>query len=262
MVTFDSMGRLANHLYQAAACIAYSISHNVEYTIPHRERDPEWHPVYLKHLRKPSWNPSLPLVNVNEEKHSYHRIPFKEEWRSGNICLVGYFQSYRYFDWCMDEIYKAFGYKFKTEHNVCALHVRRGDFLLYPQKHIQLPVDGYYLQAIQQVTRRMGIYQIKVFSDDIPYCKSAFEPYEDMFEEMNITMSYNEGNSPEQDFVEMASCEALVAANSSYSILAGTLNPSPDRIVIAPHYEQFFGPSDKHLDVSTMYPPDFIMQRF
>ena len=251
MVTFSAMGRLANYIYQFGAAYGYAKRHDLEFTVPFVERDQKWHPVYFKHLRNPKYNHALPNILVQEKKHGYHELPFQESWRDCNITLEGYFQSYLFFTVVMDEFRELIGFNYETEEGICGLHIRRGDFLLYPDKHI-LPPDEFYEQATYFVRSIKGITKIRVYSDDIPYCKTYFIQGRFGFE-----YEFSEGQNELQDFEGLMNCESIITAASSFSILAGTLSTTPNKLVVCPHETKFFGPVGKHLDMSTMYPPHF-----
>jgi len=250
MVTFRNAGRLANYLYECFAAYGYAKKHGLEFTVPNTDRG-EWHPVYLRHLISQNFNPNLPTALINEAQHSYHELPFSESWRNMNIVLQGYFQSYRYWDFCIDEIRELTKFKFEPQDNVCGFHIRRGDFLLYPEKHILCP-KSYYEEGLKYVMDKMEVKSIKIFSDDIDWCKENFKLY---------GIEFSEGKTPEEDFQELMNCQAIVAANSSFSVMAATLNSHPNRIVVAPHEDVYFHKKE-NLDTSTMYPPDFIKLKF
>lgn len=250
MISFRNMGRLANFLYQAFAAYSYSRKYNLGFSVPTTDRG-EWHPVYLRHLINPLYDNRLPFITIDERQHSYHELPFNEEWRKFNIILHGYFQSYKYFQNYIDEIRTMTGYAFAPVDGKLGIHVRRGDYLLYPEKHIICPVS-YYDMGINIVAHQMNFSGIKMFSDDIQWCKENFD--------IN-GFEFSEGKTAEEDLQEMMNCQAIICANSSFSVLAATLNSHPARIVVAPHEDVYFHPKE-NLDVSTMYPPDFHKIKF
>jgi hypothetical protein len=251
MVYFKNAGRLANFLYQCFAAYGYAKKHGLEFTVPNTDRG-EWHPIYLRHLINPNFNPQLPTMLINETQHSYQELPFNEQWANVNICLQGYFQSCRYWDFCIDEIRSLTRFNFDPICNKVGIHIRRGDFLLYPEKHILCPPSYYSQCMLRLVSTGHLIDKIKIFSDDIPWCRDTFT--EDGIE-------FSEGKTPEEDFQELMNCQYIIAANSSFSILAGTLNAHPNRVVFAPHEDVYFHKKE-NLNVSTMYPPDFIKLKF
>lgn len=252
MVTIKNMGRAANFMYQVANGIAYAKKHGLEFSVPAISRDQKWHPVYFPHLVNPRFNSSLSNILIQERTHAYHEIDFKESYRMDNIVLEGYWQSYKYFDWCIEDIRKAFGFNYTTIQGVCGLHIRRGDFLQYPDKHI-LPPAVYYNIAFKYIIKEKNINHVKIFSDDIPWCK---ENYENGLH--GCTYEFSEGKTELQDFEELMNCEAIVCAASTFSVLAGTLSTTPNKMVVVPDESNFFGPVGRGLDLSTMYPHHFL----
>jgi hypothetical protein len=236
--------------------IAYGIKHDIEFTIPATTNDAFWNPIYFPHLINPDYNPSLPNILIQERQHSYHEIEFHETWRDVNITLEGYWQSYKYFDFCIDKVRELFRLKCDSVEDVCGLHIRRGDFLLYPDKHI-LPPDEYYETATNIIRERTGIKKILVVSDDIPFCKNYFTEGRFGFE-----YEFSEGRDELQDFEVLMNCRAIITAASTFSGLAATLNPNPNRVIVCPHEDNFFGKQGRGLDLSTMYPPDFIKIKY
>jgi hypothetical protein len=159
-----------------------------------------------------------------------------------NIDLYGYFQDERYFKDDRDFILSIL--KFKDEYENTAqeyissvdkpvkkvsLHVRRGDYTLYPNHH---PVCSkeYYQKA-------MSIFDIKdvkflIFSDDIEWCREEFKGDQFIFVD---------SGSPYSDLRIMTLCDHHIIANSSYSWWGAWLNTKEGKRVIAP--SRWFGPA-------------------
>ncbi len=84
-----------------------------------------------------------------------------------------------------------------------AVHVRRGDYLEGINASLYVPVGmPYYEQAMATTS---GPYL--VFSDDIAWCRRQFP----------TGCIFIEGNADYEDLVLMASCDAVIGANSSFS---------------------------------------------
>lgn len=240
-VTCKLYGGLGNQLYQMAAAIAYAMKYNIPYAIP---RDT---------LNNSTWKPyHLPLINYTsqgkfkgktythkEKRHSYTKLPYI---KADTIVFDGYFQSYKYFEAFDKEILRLFGFPTETIPDVTSIHVRRGDYLKYPDKH-PICTEDYYNKAIDMLDSHY-----LVFSDDISWCKQFFKG--DKF-------TFCEINDPLQELYLMSKCENNIIANSTFSLWAAMANPNPDKIVITPHEDNWFGSANKSLDVSDLIPQSF-----
>ena len=158
------------------------------------------------------------------------------------VCLVGYWQSERYFIDIADRIRADFTLRqplaganarllelARSDRSV-GLHVRRGDFISLidaAQVHGLCSVD-YYRRAISLVRNRCPGCRFLVFSDDPEWARAALP--------LDPSAVFVTGNdpSPEQDLALMSACKHHIIANSSFSWWAGWLGYSPDQIVIAP----------------------------
>src|SRR3990167_5297199 len=88
----------------------------------------------------------------------------------------------------------------------CAVHVRRGDYLLYLNVYTILGVD-YYTECIS----RARSSRFLVFSNDIEWCKSQTCFQGDRFQFAGLELSANE------TLYAMIQCSEFIIANSSLS---------------------------------------------
>ncbi len=158
------------------------------------------------------------------------------------VCLVGYWQSERYFIDSADRIRADFALLqplsdanarlLETARSASSvgLHVRRGDFVSLPdaaQVHGLCSID-YYRRAISLVRNRCPECRFLVFSDDPEWARAELP--------LDPSAVFVAGNElrPEQDLTLMSACKHHIIANSSFSWWAGWLGYSPDQIVVAP----------------------------
>lgn len=158
------------------------------------------------------------------------------------VCLVGYWQSERYFIDIADEIRADFALRepfcganaklLELAHSAdsVGLHVRRGDFVSLndaAQVHGVCSID-YYRRAINLVRNRCPECHFLIFSDDPEWARSELP--------LDLSAVFVTGNdpSPELDLALMSACEHHILANSSFSWWAGWLGYRPGQIVIAP----------------------------
>jgi len=249
-------GRLGNELYQLAAVIAYAKRHNLEWSAPKTTNDEKFNPIHFPNLYNPKWQEGREDILINEHGHQYQEIPFKEEWRNKQIVLNGYWQSFRYWDWCKDEILKAFNFPYQFDKDYCSIHVRRGDYLRYPTKH-PVVTPEYLTKAMVLANEKTGVTRFKVFSDDIKWCKNFFSTLD-----TNGEFIYSEGKDEMTDLLEMSWCAHNICSNSTMALWGAELNQNPDKVVIVPSEDNWFGPDNSHLVVYDMYRPEWLQIKY
>lgn len=160
----------------------------------------------------------------------YQPMAFKD-----NTCYDNFFQSEKFFAHHRDYILNMFEFSDEvtnvvdkifddkvgcTECVTCAMHVRRGDYLNYPDIHPTQFTD-YYFKAMELIDADTYL----VFSDDIPWCKEWFQGDKFVF---------IEGNKDYIDMALMQKCDHQITCNSSFSWWPAWLNDNEDKKVIAP----------------------------
>ena len=116
---------------------------------------------------------------------------------SGSTYLIGYWQSYRYFEDTAEQIWHevrrahppsnengTWLSRIEACNSVC-LHVRRGDYLGGKANSPAVCGPSYYRDAMQHVVRFLTGPKLFVFSDDIPWCRSAFAGADVAFVDVN-----------------------------------------------------------------------------
>jgi len=160
-----------------------------------------------------------------------------------DVYLTGYRQSERYFADAADTIRVDFQFitppdrdnahhleRIRAEPAV-SLHIRRGDYLLpLVQKQFGAPSLKYYSDAVNLIASKMAVQPvIYVFSDEPEWARDNLVlPFE-----MHV-MAHNGPDKNYEDMRLMSACRHHVIANSSFSWWGAWLNPSPDKIVVAP----------------------------
>jgi len=187
-----------------------------------------------------------------------------------SISLYGYFQSERYFADIADKLRDYFqprdglGPQAQAMANTIScsdmpvsVHIRRGDYVKSAETarvHGALGV-AYYKKALQvlqgALTCRVTVF---VFSDD----PTDSEALLDFVPRDNIVHVRGDPDRPWEDMALMARCRHHVIANSSFSWWGAWLNPSPDKMVIAPR--QWFTPGElRQRNTCDLYPPGWIL---
>lgn len=243
--------RLGNQMFQIAAAIGVAEKYGDKVAFP------QWD--YAKYFNGDftpvDFNPNS--VYVQNEFH-YNPIPYKED-----MAIQGYFQSEKFFGHCKKKIRSIFSIKdeivnkvrldrdrimFGNSGRLTAIHVRRGDYLKYPDHHPQ-QTENYYRSSIGKFPTIDNQYGQKfiVFSDDPEWCGQ-----QDMFLNMEICVLTDDIET----LALMTLCDDFIIGNSSYSWWGAWLGQSVNKTVIAP--KTWFGPAYAHWNTKDVYCEDWI----
>jgi hypothetical protein len=243
MVTCKLWAGTANQLFMISATICHALRMNTGYAIPRKTINPKLWRTYIHHL--PEVRPGYSTKNYfRQPDHSFTAIPNERD-----ITLEGYFQSEQYWYEYKEELANILGFKYEPSDYV-AVHMRRGDYLLYPDRFPVLP-SSYYQTAIDHL-RDKEYDTFRVFSDDIPWCKSFFG--DDL---IGPDIQYSIGNDSIQDIKDMFCAKAFVIANSSFSLFPALLR-TDNPLVIAPAEYRWFGPKGQDMNSLDRMPGRFI----
>lgn len=253
------IGRLGNNFFQIAAAIAYAKKYHCRWGIKKGYMDKGFHANqvdrFLPHL--PACNEFCkPYTEFQPEwagrEFNYHRLPQFNR----NIELVGFWQSWKYFEGAEEEIRKWLavpvvdGYR-----DYVSIHVRRGDYAQLADNFP--PVDTEYIdRALDEIFCETNCRKAIVFSDDMNWCKNNIPKIAERFQ-----IEYSEGRNEWEDLSIMASCGHNIIANSSFSWWGAWLNTNPNKRVVSPSHKwgNWFGRNNgvKH-DCVDLIPPGWI----
>ncbi len=228
-------GGLGNQLFIKATTIAHALRHGYSYAIPKEVSNPHSKEQRLYLLPGVTYSDNIPTDLSPYCEPFFHYSPLPP---IDNIRIDGYWQSARYFDEYRDEIIEMFGLEIKRIlQGWCGVHVRRGDYLRWPQHHP--PVTTRYLHsAVWEASKNLGIQNFLVASDDIKWCKDNMIGVANHFE-------FLETGDEIEDLKTIASCCHQIGSNSSYSWWAHYLNPNPNKVGYFPR--KWFGPELCHI---------------
>jgi hypothetical protein len=181
-----------------------------------------------------------------------------------NVCYVGRWQSYRFFEKHERIIRKDFNLPqpnikgietllsaIKSCESVC-VHVRRGDLVsseLYRRTIGALP-DSYYEQAIKYIRTTLVKPKLFIFSDDMAWCKENIKPgLEHDFVEDTLAGEHAVGH-----FYLMRQCKHFVISNSTFAWWAAFLSEHDKKKVIYP--DRWY--KDESLNNLSMSPDNWI----
>lgn len=257
MVSVKLKGRLGNQMFQIAAAVAYAMDMNDEFALPVTTmNEQEWPHYFRDRWAGATYGGAFDTI-FKEPSHAYSPIPKM----GGRILLDGYFQSYKYFSHHIETIRDIFGGfgNDPTNDGWVALHVRRGDYLKYPDKHPVITLD-YIRKAVKHF--RMDV-DFLIFTDDMRWCEKNLG--KEFWDELDLGDRYElvqPDKNPMIDLRYMSMSEHFIVANSSFSVMAALLSPSFHKKVVCPDESCYFGPGNRHLDVSTLMPTSWTRIKF
>jgi hypothetical protein len=244
MISSYFQGGLGNQMFQIAAAVSLaedngdSTVFNMAYhDLPKQGR--KCHNYLNSILRNVNFSSHYnPSSVYNEPHYHYNEIPY-----SPNLCLVGYFQSEKYFSHNDKLIRELFSIDDDSEDliqtkygdilnkNPISVHIRRGDYLSSAGAHPTCTRE-YYNAAFELFPDGSNYL---FFSDDISWCKENFA---------GDNYHFSEGNEDFIDLYLMSKCSHNIIANSSFSWWAAWLNNNPNKRVISPR--NWFGGNMNH----------------
>ena len=234
MITFNNIGeygRFGNQLFQYAMLFGLSKRNGYDFCIPNSP--------------KCTLGDVFDGIRFGESENIVRRVGEPNGASTvylediGNIPdgtdFVGYFQSPKYFDHCIDALRKhlVINQKYintitpflQTHKDLGFIHVRRGDYTKVSQCHPPITVE--YIKDAVAVSKAK---KFVVLSDDLHWCKenlSFLDPLYSPFSEMDLGY----------DFTLMTQCSSAIIANSSFSWWGAWLGKDKD--VVAP--SKWFG---------------------
>lgn len=242
-VTAKLWAGMGNQMFMIAAALGYAKKHGTNYFLPPTTIAPH---IWKTHFPQfPTQRCPPHYVNYKEPRHSYSEIP-----KMDFIEIEGYFQSAKYFNHCKDFVIDSFQIPYKIMEGYVSIHVRRGDYLLYPDKHPVITIE-YITEAVKFFLDK-GYKNFIVCSDDIKWCRVQMK----QLEQMGAELQFSSGRDHYQDLALLSCAEHQICSNSSYSWWGYYLNRNPDKIGIMP--ERWFGPGNYHLATFDLYPEGVI----
>lgn len=189
-----------------------------------------------------------PVFEHVEMTMAYSDLPTPSR---GHVRMQGYFQSFKYFEHVLLELRDSIFRNVTCTGGCVCVHVRRGDYLHFPEIHPTLP-ESYYERAMNLMRTRLGTPRFKVFSDDIEYVKNcpAF---------LSPDVHVQDEPDPERALMHMAACDHFIIANSTLSLCAYHLRANrATATLVAP--SRWFGPQgpSNHC-VQDLVPPEAIL---
>jgi hypothetical protein len=189
----------------------------------------------------------LPALRSSSDNYREPHFHFDEAFAGlgSDANLFGYFQSERYFGAIESQLRNYFvprdplGAAAQATADSIArsdlpvsLHIRRGDYMQPGTAAVHgLLGEAYYRRGLALLENRLGrAPDLFVFSDD----RNAAAQVLKFVPLARLTYVDGDPDKPWEDMTLIARCRHHVIANSSFSWWGAWLNPSSDKIVIAP----------------------------
>lgn len=241
MVTTILRGGLGNQLFQIAQLVGHALRHGISYVLPLDVDTPHADAPNLYRVGTLVYGtpPFASLPKYNEVSFDYTEIP-----RVDNVCFNGYWQSFKYFEDVNDEVLRLLGFKWVYRNGICAVHVRRGDYLKLPDYHPFVGED-YYYEAMYLIAKTTGVHKFRFYSNDIEWCRQTFVKNE-LYE-----YEFDTDENPLHNLEAGSFCEHQILSNSTFSLWMHHLNLNPGKKCVAP--KRWFGSKLQH-DTKDLYP--------
>ena len=178
--------------------------------------------------------------------------------------MHGYWQSEKYFADCRDQIRHDLqivtppsSRNAETLDEIgstrsVAVHIRRGDYVSDSKTnafHGTCTIQ-YYQSAVREIARLTSIEPtVFLFSDDLDWATRSLD-----FGLLTVPVRNNDRDTAFEDLRLMSACDHQVISNSTFSWWAAWLNPSPNKIVIAPDHWW----ADRKAESRDIVPQDWI----
>jgi hypothetical protein len=182
-----------------------------------------------------------------------------------NVVLIGYWQSYKYFEDIRCVLLAVFRPKKQLskaneilrksieDSLSVGIHVRRGDYVDHRRRH---KIHGscepdYYRKSIDYIAGRVQNPDFFVFSDDINWARQNLSISRDA-----RFVDLNSASDDWMDMVLMSHCKHNIIANSSFSWWAAWLNQNPDKIVVGP--SKYYAKEALNKTTEDLFPRDWV----
>ena len=155
------------------------------------------------------------------------------------LLVYGFWQNIRYFQDIESEVLQAFSFHHIDKYNrqlahdmstsdSVSIHIRRGDYLKYPEYAVCTP--KYYQCAIASIQQRIATPKFNSFSDDWEWSERFMSQQGVVYK----VIAHNRGADSYKDMFLMTQCRHNILANSSFSWWGAWLGEQQGRIVICP----------------------------
>lgn len=286
--TIEIMGGLGNQLFQIFALIAYSLETKTPFYFENKQisygtrRKYYWNTLLLNRLKGFIKQPVKQSQIYQEPFFHYAPIPRIDQnikniknIENINIKLVGYFQSYKYFQDHKEIIFRIIKLKEAQEstrqksmiylpniifENCVSLHFRVGDYAAIQHCHPLMPIE-YYEKALERIITDTSKYEWSILyfceENDIIYVteKINYLKQNPRFNKLEFIKGPAELDDWEQ-LLLISLCEHHIIANSTFSWWGAYFGVSENKLVYCP--TKWFGETLKDKKMNDLFPSDWL----
>ena len=257
MITCNLMGGLGNQLFQIFTTISCAINTRQKFAFIDIDKLGSGETM----VRLTYWNNFLSKLKIFTTKSFPQMLIIKESnfkynplnllaHQGKDICLYGYFQSYKYFAnnfeficriICMEEIKKNVITKTNISkdylNNAISLHFRIGDYKKIQHYHPIMTLE-YYSNALSLITNKINeneINNVLYFCEEVDLLdvSEIINKLKNKYLNFTFIKASNSLSDWEQ-MTLMSCCKHNIIANSSFSWWGAHFNTNPDKIVCYP----------------------------
>jgi hypothetical protein len=268
MITIELMGGLGNQLFQIFAVIGYSYRFFTPFFFETKEISIGWRKIQYWDTFLSALRPYLRPTQVNlgyRDPHFHHsEIPYLG---IEDVKLIGYFQSYKYFDEYKNEIFELIELeKRKTElrqklaidsENTISMHFRMGDYKKIQEHHPILTLN-YYESALNSVCNSSGKINWTVLyiceEEDITSVNETINELRYLFPYLKF-IKLDGGYADWEQMLAMSLCRHHIIANSTFSWFGAYFDTRSDKLVYYPSV--WFGPGQGAKNMDDLFPEEW-----
>lgn len=269
MITIELMGGLGNQLFQVFTLIGYSLRNRIPFYFQLKGLSIGWRKKMYWDTLLSSFRSNLNNTQSNavwrESNFHYTQIPFLGY---ENTKLLGYFQSYKYFDDYKKEIFDLLDLETKKqqirqkikladENNTISMHFRIGDYKKIQEHHPILSMK-YYETALYLLRKQSAQNEWTVMyvceEEDIIAVEETIMKLRDIFPNMNF-VKLDGGLDDWEQMLAMSICRHNIMANSTFSWFGAYFNTCPTKLVYYPN--TWFGPAQGIKNMNDLCPEEW-----
>jgi len=234
-ITSRLQGRTGNMMFQIAHGFAKSLKYNRQFIVPSEESS-------SKHLEKNLFRKLNFLIRTtpspNSSKHIWSPFNYTKIDEPANdipTVYAGWYQSEKFFEGYNNNIKDLYSptesfiqkalkdFPFLKDSVVCALNVRRGDYLTQSTRHPVITLE-YINEAYKQLPPHDKLI---IMSDDIKWCEENIKLPNSVFIDPSKYWDH-------EGIWLLSLCDHFIISNSSFSWWGAWLSKTTDKKVIAP----------------------------
>ena len=256
MITSYLTGGIGNQLFQVAAGYSLSLDLKSNFFLNYYPNPKNWENSYNQNLYdKTMFRKFKKTDNDKFEKYNQMGFSFKPIPRKRNLCLIGYFQSEKFFLNHFNEIRELYTFPKSISEQIdkklkkikkkkIAVHIRWGSYKKTMTILPTLPKE-YFEMAIEQIKEKYKDFELIFFSDNPKEVKKQFKSH-------NYTFLNN--NNDIEDLYAISQCDSVIMSNSTFSWWGSWLGKKKDVVIYPKPWFGIMGP----LDVNDICPKKWI----